>query len=187
MSDVARSNGLPSKSVRWRQAPLREAYLRDPACALTTYQAQTSSACVPATEPLNTAVLCGEHSSHYIAVGVHRALGGECNLPAPEELFATSIAAGLDTAIRMTANAMNIELTWLNVKVEVRADVRGALQMEPGAPVAFQCIEIEVVLSATAKTQRDQLDLLVSHAEHSCALLQTLRSPSQVSVTHIKT
>ncbi|MEM8975088.1 MAG: OsmC family protein [Pseudomonadota bacterium] len=187
MPDVARSNSIENKSVRWRQAPLREAYLRDPSFALITYQAQSSSACVPATEPLTTAVLCGQHSSHYIAASVHRAFGGECNLPSPEELFATSIAAGLDTAIRMTASAMSIELTWLNVKVEIQVDARGALQMEPGVPVAFQSIDIDVLVSAATKTQRDQLALLIRKAEHCCAILQTLCSPPQVVITRIKT
>ncbi len=187
MTDVVRLSTDDNKSMRWRQAPLREAYARDPVMALVTYQAQSSSACVPATEPLTTAVLCGDHGSHYIATGVHQALGGECYLPAPEELFATSIAAGLDTAVRMTANEMGIELTWLNVKVEIEVDARGALQMEPNVPVAFQRITIEVLVNAAAEMQRDQLDLLVRKAEQGCAILQTLQCPPQVSVTRVKT
>ena len=186
MPGSAPPNRTHDKHVLRRQAPLREAYARAPDLALITYEARSSSSCVPATEPLSTAVFCGEHNAHYIAAGVHRAFGGECNLPAPEEIFAASIAAALDTAIRMTANEMGIELTWLNVQAKVQADARGTLQMGPNLPAAFKCIDVEIVVTAGQQTQAGQLDQLLRKAEHCCAVLQTLRSPSPIRVTRAR-
>ena len=166
-----------------RQSPLRARYTDDPKQAWIVDGAQTSSNAVPAGQPLHSRVTFGTGRPVDLPVGVHSAVGGESDDPVPGEILAAAIASCLDTAVRMIANLMSIELTHLDVVVDLGVDVRGTLQMNRKVPVGFQNIDVHVRMTGADDVDEAKLDRLLKAAERSCVVLQTLRHPPTVSVT----
>ncbi len=165
-----------------RQLPLRQCYHNAPDAAWVQDHARTVDAQVPANHPLHGHVLCGEGILVDIPVSVHKAVGGESDFPCPGELLAAALASCLDTAIRMIANLKGIELSHLEVRVSLGADVRGALVTGDDVPVGFQTAQMKVDLKTESGVPRPHLMALVGAAERSCVILQTLRAPPNVEI-----
>lgn len=172
-----------SVSVPARQGPLRGLYREAPETATVVDRGATCSRAVPADQPLRSAVTCGTGVPVEIPVGVHWAVGGESDFPVPGEIFAASIAACLDSAIRMIANIMGVRLASLEVAASAEVDVRGTLQMDRETPVGFRRIQVAVRMTAADTVPDAQLDRLLAVAERSCVVLQTLRTPPAVTVS----
>ena len=169
--------------VSQRQAPLYDLYGRDPDEAWIIDAATTSSRDVPADQPLYGHVTFGTGLPADLTVGVHKAVGGESDLPNPGEILAAAIAACLDSSTRMIANRLAIRLEHLEVTVKLRVDVRGTLRMDRNVPVGFQGADIAVCISAAPGVTEAQLDMLIKAAEQSCVMLQTLRHPPEYCLT----
>lgn len=165
-----------------RQMPQRKRYHDAPGGAWVIDRAHTVDAEVPARHPIHTHVVCGEGIPLDIPVSVHAAVGGESDFPCPGEILAASLASCLDTAIRMIANLKSIELTHLEVRVSLGADVRGTLMTGENVPVGFQTATIEVDLKTERTLPESHLNALLDAAERSCVILQTLRAPPDVQI-----
>jgi uncharacterized OsmC-like protein len=76
----------------------------------------------------------------------------------------------------MIADRLGITLTWLEVDVTADVDVRGTLLVDRTVPVGFQAMRCDVDLRAADGTDAKLLSRLLTAAEHSCVVLQTLRS-----------
>lgn len=168
-------------SVRETQAPLRASYKRDPAAALVTDHARTSGR--DAADPFHSQVEPMDGCGVVVPVGVHRALGGPHDHPTPGDLLCAALAACQDSAVRMVAGSLGIELDALEVRVTASVDVRGALGMDPAVPVGFQSIRCEVDVRAREGTPPELLDKLRVAAERCCVVQQTLRSPPPVQTS----
>ncbi len=169
-----------TESMNERQAPLTQAYCSGPegaAGAQVVDYASTSSDRVPATAPLYGEVRLTRHLPHAIPVGVHTAVGGECDFPTPGDLLCGALAACMDSTLRIIANKLGMELRSLAVQVEGRVDVRGTLRVDKETPVGFQgfavCVDID-----TGDGDEKVIELLIKAAEQSCIVLQTLRNPA---------
>jgi uncharacterized OsmC-like protein len=166
-----------------RQSPLRARYAEDPKQAWIVDSAGTSSNAVAAGHPLHGRVTLGTGRPVDLPFGVHEAVGGESDDSVPGEILAAAIASCLDSAVRMIANLMQIELARLEVAVDLGVDVRGTLQMDRSVPVGFQKIDIHVRMVGAADVDDAKLDRLLKAAERSCVLLQTLKKPPTLNVT----
>ncbi len=62
-----------------------------------------------------------------VPVGVHRAVGGPHDMPTPGDLLCAALASCQDSAVRMVANRLGVEILALEVRVTAQVDVRGAL------------------------------------------------------------
>lgn len=173
-----------SISVAERQAPLYETYGRDPQQAWISDRATTSSQTISPSQPLYGNVTCGTGLPTDITVGVHKAVGGESDFPNPGEIFAAAIASCLDSSIRMIANRMGTRLEALQVTVEAKVDVRGALQHSRSVPVGFQEIEIDVAMSGAPGVSEAELLMLLKAGKRSCVLIQTLLRPPSIALAH---
>jgi uncharacterized OsmC-like protein len=118
-----------------------------------------------------------------VPIGTHAAVGGPHDAPTPGDMLCAALAACQDSAVRMVANLLGIELTHLEVRVTAKADVRGAMAMDPSVPVGFQYIRCDVHLSAKEGTPPDLLQKLYAAAERCCVVQQTLKSPPAVQTT----
>ncbi|WP_057460920.1 OsmC family protein [Pseudovibrio sp. POLY-S9] len=118
-----------------------------------------------------------------LPISVHKAVGGESDFPCPGEILAAALASCLDTAIRMIANLMKMELKNLEVKVSLGADVRGTLMMNDQIPVGFQSVHVEVDIKTSSDVPDKSLAVLLNAAEKSCVILQTLRNPPKLLVS----
>jgi uncharacterized OsmC-like protein len=159
--------------VKARQDPLYARYRETPGKAWITDHATASSF---GSDPFHGVVVAGDGRAPPLNFGIHRAIGGDHDLPNPGDLLCASLAACLDATLRMIAGRMNVELASLEVSVSAFADVRGCLMVDRGTPVGFQRIEADVHIKAADGADPAKVGALVSAAERSCVILQTLRS-----------
>lgn len=158
--------------VRQRQDPLRSRYRDAPHEAWIEDHARAGS---PDADPFHGSVIPGEGGAPAWDFGIHRAIGGDHDLPNPGDILCAALAACLDSTLRMIAGRMGVELAEIEVRVRARADARGCLMVDPGVPVGFQRIDAVVRLAAARDTDPAELDKLAAIAERCCVILQTLR------------
>ena len=166
--------------VQEAQAPLRAQYKKDAEAARVVDHARTVQS--DASDPFHSTVEPMRGCGTRVPVGVHRALGGPHDAPTPGDILCAALAACADSTIRMIANALGVQLASLEVTVEGDVDVRGTLMVERDVPVGFQAMRCDVRMRAAEKTPAELLERLKLAAEHSCVVLQTLRSPQPVSI-----
>lgn len=164
-----------------RQAELADGYLADPDKAWISDMAATGTAKISAHDPLHSTVSIAGVD---IPLGVHPAVGGDGDAPIPGELLSAALASCLDSAIRIIANRLDVILLELAVVVTAEVDVRGTLRLNPQTPVAFQKMHISVRLDAAQGTNPAILNALLQAAETSCVVLQTLRTPPQITTQY---
>ena len=165
-----------------RQKPLQMHYLKAPADAWITDRASTSARRIQASYPLYGEVTLDGGRPTPVQFGVHRAVGGDSDLPVPGELLSAALASCLDSTIRILANRLRIELVALEVEVAARVDVRGTLLVDGTVPVGFQKIDVELRLEAAGEVEPKAIDRLLMAAEHSCVVLQTLRNGPKIAI-----
>jgi len=117
----------------------------------------------------------GEYNME-LPVGIHRAIGGDHDVPNPGNLLSAALATCLDTTIRMIADRMGIALESLRVKVASHVDVRGTLRVEEDVPVGFRKMECHVRLRAADGTDAGSIRKLLRAAEYSSVNLRTLQA-----------
>ncbi|MBQ0785315.1 MAG: OsmC family protein [Amphritea sp.] len=170
-------------SVYEAQKPLKEQYKQKPDLAMVIDHAKTSGE--SALDPFHSRVEPMEGCGVSVPVGVHAAVGGKHDAPTPGDLLCAALAACQDSAIRMVANLMEIELLELEVRVTATADVRGALAMDRSVPVGFQAMSCDVRMKVSDDTTREKLERLQVAAKACCVVQQTLKSPPPVKTRFI--
>ena len=164
--------------VQQRQSPLREQHRRTPADAWITDGARTVDSC--AGDAFHGAVVPANSSGTPYRFGIHRAIGGDHDLPNPGDLLSAALAACFDSTLRMLAEHLGIRLKSLTVEVEAQCDVRGCLLIERKVPVGFQNMRCRVRLQPEGPVDEEDLQMLVAAAENSCVVMQTLRNGVKV-------
>jgi uncharacterized OsmC-like protein len=168
-------------SVHEIQAPLRALYKSSPQAARVTDHARTTGA--DPGDPFHSTVEPMPGCGAALPVGVHRAIGGMHDAPTPGDILCAALAACQDSAVRMVANLLGVELEFLEVEVTGDVDVRGAMAIERQVPVGFQSMRCDVRLRAKAGTNAELLEKLSAAAERCCVVQQTLRNPPTVQTT----
>lgn len=163
------------------QAPLRARYKSSPQTAWVTDHARASGAV--AGDPFHSKVEPMPGCGVVIPVGVHRAIGGLHDAPTPGDILCAALAACQDSAVRMVANLLGVELESLSVEVTADCDVRGAMAIDKQVPVGFQSMRCNVQLRAKQGTDPALLEKLRVAAERCCVVQQTLRNPPAVETT----
>lgn len=169
--------------VRERQDPLRERYKVTPEEAAITDRARTTGGV--GTDPFHGAVVPGsEDYGVEWAFGIHHAVGGDHDAPNPGDVLCAALAVCLDSTLRIIADRLGVTLTSLEVDVSADVDVRGTLLVDRTVPVGFQSMRCHVDVQAAEGTDPKLMQKLLAAAEHSCVVLQTLRSgvPVETSV-----
>lgn len=170
----------PTVPLRDAQARLRAHYKTSPRAALVTDHARTDGN--PA-DPFHATVTPAPEHGVRVPVGIHRAIGGLHDAPTPGDLLCAALAACQDSAIRIVADVMGIELLALEVEVTGDVDVRGAMGVDRDVPVGFQSMQCRVRLRAKDGTSPALLEKLRVSAERSCIVTQTLRAGVPVATT----
>lgn len=166
-------------TVQDAQEPLRRQYKEAPALAMVTDHARTCG--TDPAEPFHSRVEPMDGCGVVVPVGVHRAVGGLHDAPTPGDMLCAALAACQDSAVRMVANRLGIELTALEVRVTAQVDVRGALGMAAEVPVGFQSMTCDIHLEVAQDTPPKLLDVLHSAAQRCCVVQQTLHQPPPVT------
>jgi uncharacterized OsmC-like protein len=175
--DTTRRVTRASRSqVAARQAPLRRSYEQNAAQALVVDRAHTVGCDLE--DPVRTAVVPGEEyraEDVMIAVGNHRGVGGLHEAPNSGELLCAALAACQDSTIRMVADLLGVRLTALAVEVEGDVDLRGALAVNGSVRVGFQSMHCQTSIGVAHGTDPQTVEMLLTAAERSCVILDTLR------------
>ena len=169
---------MPS-AVQDAQAPLRLLYRQTPALAMVTDHACTGAG-IPG-DPFHLAVEPMDGCGVVVPVGVHHALGGLHDAPTPGDLLCAALAACQDSAVRMVANRLGIEILALAVRVTAQVDVRGALGMVPRVAIGFQSMDVVVDLQLHSGTPAKLAEMLVTAAQRCCVVQHTLSNPPPVT------
>lgn len=164
------------------QKPLKAEYRLTPESAMVTDHAKTNGR--DAADPFHSHVEPMDGCGVVIPVGVHAAVGGAHDAPTPGDLLCAALAACQDSAVRMVANLLGVELTLLEVRVTAEVDVRGAMAMDPDVPVGFQSMACDIKLHAKEGTPPELLEKLRVAAERCCVVRQTLNSPPPIKTTY---
>ncbi len=172
---------MKNEDVKQRQAPLRARYLEDPSAAMVTDRGHALGS--KPTDPFHSVVSPMPASGVEIPVGVHAALGGPHDAPTPGDILCAALAACQDSAVRMVANLLGIELVELEVDVRGDVDVRGTMAVDRQVPVGFQSMHCNVRFRAKDGTDERLIRKLQIAAERSCVVLQTLKNPPNVQTT----
>ena len=173
------------RSEVWaRQAPLRRRYQDEPDAALIIDRGRTLG--LDPADAVHTVAIPGEEYQPErvrTLVGTHRGVGGLHDAPNPGEMLCAALAACQDSSIRMVADILDIELTSLAVAVDGHVDLRGTLAMDPAVRVGFRSMRCRTRLTAAPSTDPRRLAALVSAAERSCVVLDTLRQGVSIEST----
>jgi uncharacterized OsmC-like protein len=168
--------------VRSRQDPLRKHYKVSPEDAGITDRAITTGG--TGMDPFHGKVVPGSEDHGVVwPFGIHRAVGGDHDLPNPGDLLAAALAACLDSTIRMIAARMGVSLMSLSVEVAGDVDVRGCLLVDREVPVGFQEMRCHVDLKAATGTDPQLVQMLLAASENNCVVFQTLRSGVRVTTS----
>ena len=165
-------------SVYAAQKPLKAGYKASPAQAVVTDHARSCGQSL--SDPFRSAVEPMDGCGVVVPIGTHAAVGGPHDAPTPGDMLCAALAACQDSAVRMVANLLGVELTRLEVRVTATADVRGAMAMDPNVPVGFQAITCDINYAAKEGTAPDLLQKLEAAAERCCVVQQTLKAPPRV-------
>lgn len=158
--------------VRQRQEPLQRRYRERPDQAQIVDHARATSI---GSDPFHGMVIAGD--SHVsLDFGIHRAIGGDHDLPNPGDMLCAALAGCLDSTLRMIAARMGLALKTLEVEVSAHADVRGCLMVDRQVPAGFQRIDVDVRIEPAEATDPMLIGKITSAAEQCCVVLQTLRS-----------
>jgi len=160
--------------VKQRQDPLREQYRMTPEAAQITDGAGTVQNV--RSDPFHTTVAPGHGHDMLWQVGIHRAVGGDHDLPNPGDILCAALASCLDSTLRMIADRLEIPIAFLVVTARADVDVRGTLLVDRSVPVGFQQMKCQVHLEAAPEIPPEKVKVLLAAAEHSCVVLQTLRN-----------
>ena len=170
--------------VTRRQDLLQGHYRTTPDDARITDHAVANSA---GADPFHGTVTVGDGQAAPLDFGIHRAIGGDHDLPNPGDILCGALAACLDSTLRMIAARMGLTLDTLEVSVNAHADVRGCLMVDRTVPAGFQGIDVDVRLIPAEGTDPAQVKMLTSAAEHCCVVLQTLRGDVPVTTNFSET
>lgn len=168
--------------VRPRQEPLRKRYREFPQDAEITDRARTISG--TDLDPFHGKVVPGSEDHGVVWLfGIHRAVGGDHDMPNPGDMLAAALAACLDSTTRMIAARLGVVLLSLSVEVSAVIDVRGCLLVDRAVPVGFQQMRCHVVLKAADGTDPQLIQMLLAASENSCVNLQTLRAGVSIATS----
>lgn len=168
-------------SVPNAQREVRALYKKDPSAAMVTDHALARGA--DPSDPFHSVVEPMDGCGVQVPIGVHRALGGLHDAPTPGDMLCAALAACQDSAMRMVANVLGVELVFLEVRVTADVDVRGTLNMSPDVPVGFQSMRCDVQFKVKEGTPADLIKALTFAAKRCCVVQQTLKTPPKVETS----
>ena len=165
---------MEAQELRDLQAPLKQQYRDDPSRALVTLRAAGSLD--------GSGVSCRVDTARaMVEAGLHPATGGTGLQACSGDMLLEALAACAGVTLRAVATSLEIPLRGGTVQVEGDLDFRGTLGVSKEAAVGFQAIRVRFDLDTAAS--EEQLATLLRLTERYCVVLQTLRSPLQVTAS----
>lgn len=165
---------MNANELRALQAPLKQRYRETPDAARVAARAECRL------DPGNVA--CTIPAWHGdISAGLHPATGGDGTLACSADMLLEALVACAGVTLRAVATAMSVPIRAGRIVAEGVWDARGTLGIDKAAPVGLTEIALRFEIDADADPA--VLERMVQTTERYCVILQTLRTPPQVSVS----
>ena len=162
--------------IRAIQAPIKNKYKKDPSAALVTLKAEGK---------IGEGLTCKVGTGKALAkAGLHPATGGDGLSACSGDMLLEALVACAGVTLNTVATAINIKLNDATVTAEGDLDFRGTLGISKEVPVGFKQIRLHYKLETNAPA--DEIKTLLKLTERYCVVYQTLRSASDIVVTHSK-
>lgn len=165
---------MEADQLRALQGPLKERYRSDPGAALVTLRAEGRLDAPGVSCRVDT-------GRALVEAGLHPASGGSGLQACSGDMLLEALAACAGVTLRAVAIALDIPIEGGVIKAEGDLDFRGTLGVAKDVPVGFRAIRLRFELVSGASGE--QLDTLLRLTERYCVVLQTLRTPPEVSVS----
>jgi uncharacterized OsmC-like protein len=166
---------MNAEELRAAQAPLKQKYRDDPACARIPAHAQARL------EGDDIAVAVTAWHGCTVA-GLHPAAGGSGTLACSADMLLEALVACAGVTLRAVATAMGVTLRGGRIVAEGTWDARGTLAIDKAVPVGLTDIALRFELDTDADAAK--LERLIASTERYCVIFQTLRTPPRLSVSH---
>lgn len=165
---------MKSDELRALQAPLKDAYRKDPDAALVTLRASAR---------LGEGVTCRvETGKALVEAGLHPATGGNGMAACSGDMLLEALAACAGVTLNAVASALGIPLHDATVTAEGDLDFRGTLGVSKEAPVGFR--EIRLHFDLETEANEEQIATLLRLTERYCVVFQTIRSAPEIHLSH---
>ncbi len=154
------------------QAPLKDIYRTDPAKAIITLRA--------AGDLSGEGVACKVDTGRaLINAGLHPATGGDGSFACSGDMLLEALVACAGVTLKAVATALAFDLRSGTVTAEGDLDFRGTLGVAKDAPVGFKGIRLAFNIETSEPQER--IDTLLKLTERYCVVLQTIKSPPELS------
>ena len=164
---------MNAEQLRAQQAPLKQRYRDAPAAALVPARAEASL------DPADVAcTVPGWHVD--TRAGLHPATGGSGELACSADMLLQAVVACAGVTLRAVATAMGVTVRSGRVIAEGHWDARGTLGIDRAVPVGLTDIALKFEVDCDADPAK--LERMIQTTERYCVILQTLRSPPQITV-----
>jgi uncharacterized OsmC-like protein len=162
---------MNADELRAMQAPLKEQYKQAPEAALITLKAHGK---------IGEGITCKVETGRALAVaGLHPATGGDGLSLCSGDMLLEALVACAGVTLNAVATAIGVTLRDATVHAEGDLDFRGTLGVSKEAPVGFRAIRLRFDVDADATDE--QIASLLKLTERYCVVLQTLKTPAQIS------
>jgi uncharacterized OsmC-like protein len=164
---------MNADQLRALQAPLKEAYKKNPAEAVITLKAEGK---------IGEGIACRVDTGRaLVEAGLHPATGGSGMQACSGDMLLEALVACAGVTLKAVATALQINLKDAVVRAEGDLDFRGTLGVAKDAPVGFREIRLRFDLDTDAG--EEQKKKLIELTERYCVVLQTIRKTPPVSVS----
>ena len=164
---------MDAAGLRAMQAPIKERYKADPACAFVTLKARGALD--------DSHIACKVETGRALAVaGLHPATGGSGLELCSGDMLLEALVACAGVTLKAVATALDIPLKSGTVSAEGDLDFRGTLGVAKDAPVGFAQIRLRFDVDTDAP--QDKLDQLLKLTERYCVVYQTIKNGPPVEV-----
>ena len=165
---------MNAEQLRALQAPLKQRYRDNPDAARVPAHAEARL------DP--TEVACIVPSWHAeTTAGLHPATGGTGELACSADMLLEAVVACAGVTLRAVATAMGVTIRDGKVIAEGTWDARGTLGIDRTVPVGLTDIRLRFEIDSDADEAK--LQRMIQTTERYCVILQTLRTPPQITVT----
>jgi len=163
---------MNAEQLRAVQAPLKQLYRDTPAAARVVGRAEGSL------DPGDIA--CTVQAWHgEVTAGLHTAGGGSGELACSADMLLQALIACAGVTLRAVATAMGVTIHAGRIVAEGVWDARGTLGVDRNVPVGLTDITLRFEVDSDA--DQAKLERMIQTTERYCVILQTLKTPPQVS------
>jgi uncharacterized OsmC-like protein len=164
---------MNAEQLKAMQAPIKDAYRKEPASAVVTLKASGKIA-----EGIACRVDTGRA---LVEAGLHPATGGSGLQACSGDMLLEALVACAGVTLKAVSTALQIDLRDATVSAEGDLDFRGTLGVAKDAPVGFREIRLKFDLETDAPAE--QRKKLIELTERYCVVLQTLRKTPPIAVS----